>query len=247
MLASAVTFWRWLSGQPMSLSTMTVLNDPHAERRVWLRFAANLNVRCEPVGEQAESGVYAVIGNLSRGGIQIIASRRFEPGSILSVELPASNGQPALAALACVVRAQPHGESDWAMGCRFASELNDEQLQMFGAARERPPATDPRAWSRFSCDARAVYHRVNRENPSPKTAQVLNIAAAGMALLVDEQIQTGELLSTELHDTEGRPVVTILACVVRVQSVSEGQILGCNFIRELDEKDLRALLGERGT
>jgi hypothetical protein len=241
MLASAVTFWRWLSGQPMPLNTMTVLKDPHAERRVWLRFTANLNVRCEPVGD-TESGIYAVICNISRGGLQIIAARRFEPGSILSVELPANNGQPALAALACVVRAQPHGESDWAMGCRFASELSDEQLQMFGAARERPPATDPRAWSRFACDARAVYHRVNRDNPQPRTAQLLNIAAAGMALLVDEPIEIGELLSTELQDANGQPVVTILASVVRVQSVSEGQILGCNFIRELGEKDLKALL-----
>jgi hypothetical protein len=63
-----------------------------------------------------------------------------------------------------------------------------------------------------------------------------------MALLVDEQINTGELLSTELQDAQGRPVLTILACVVRVQSVSEGLILGCNFIRELGDKDLQALL-----
>lgn len=243
MLASAVTFWRWLTGQPMSLNTTAVLDDPHAERRVWLRFAANLNVRCDPVGTPPEPGVYAVIGDISRGGILIIAPRRFEPGSILSVELPSSKGQPGIAALACVVRAQPHGESDWAMGCRFASELSDDQLQMFGAARERPPSTDPRAWSRFSCDARAIYHRVNdADDPIPRKARVLNMAAAGMALLVDEQINIGELLSTELQDAEGRPVLTILACVVRVQSVSEGLILGCNFIRELGDKDLQALL-----
>jgi hypothetical protein len=141
MLASAVTFWRWLTGQPMSLNITAVLDDPHAERRAWLRFAANLNVRCDPVGTPAEPGVYAVIGDISRGGILIIAPRRFEPGSILSVELPSSKGQLGIAALVCVVRAQPHGESDWAMGCRFASELSDDQLQMFGAARERPPTS----------------------------------------------------------------------------------------------------------
>jgi serine/threonine protein kinase len=46
----------------------------------------------------------------------------------------------------------------------------------------------------------------------------------------------------ELHDSTGRPVVTVLAGVVHVQSVVEGQRLGCNFIRELGDKDLRGML-----
>lgn len=65
---------------------------------------------------------------------------------------------------------------------------------------------------------------------------------SGVALRVEEAIGLGELLSTELHDSFGRPVVTILACVVRVEKLAEGRILGCQFIRELGEEDVRALV-----
>jgi hypothetical protein len=45
-----------------------------------------------------------------------------------------------------------------------------------------------------------------------------------------------------LHDAKGKPIVTILACVVHTQASPEGQILGCSFIRELSDKDIKALL-----
>jgi hypothetical protein len=242
MHASAVTFWRWLTGQQFPLSALAASDTAEDERRVWLRYEASLSIRCGEVSGEAETGVYAVICDISRGGVQMIAPRRFEPGSVLSVELPAVRGQTALAVLACVVRAQPHGDSEWKMGCRFSAELNEEQLQAFGATRSRPPSSDPRSWARFPCDTTAVYQRVNGDNQPSRTGRVLNIAAAGMALQVDEEIGLGELLSTELHDTAGRPSLTILACVVHVHVTAEGRILGCNFIRELNHKDLQAML-----
>jgi len=221
---------------------MDAPSDPAEERRVWLRFTTNLNIRCEQIAGETEAGVYAVICDISRGGVQMIAPRRFEPGTILSVELPSTQEQTPLAVLACVIRAHPHGDSEWTMGCRFSSELSEEQLQAFGAVRARPTSPDPRSWERFSCDAKAVYQRVNGDVPVYRPARVLNIAPAGMALLVEEPITIGELLSTELHDATGQHIITILACVVHVQTVAEGQRLGCNFIRELNDKDLRALL-----
>ncbi|MGH7225764.1 MAG: PilZ domain-containing protein [Gemmataceae bacterium] len=243
MLAnSAVTFWRWLTGQPLALARSATDKDSDDERRVWLRYAANLNVRAEPVNDEGDAAVSAVISDISRGGIQIISTRRFEPGILLSVELPSSHGQSALSVLACVVRAQPYGDSEWTMGCRFSSELDETQLQTFGAARARPSSPDPRGWSRFPCDTKAFYQRVNHPGQGHRPARVLNIAVGGIAMLVDEVMPIGELLSTELHDAKGKPVLTILACVVHAQTVAEGQLLGCNFIRELDDKDMLALL-----
>lgn len=243
MLASAkMTFWRWLTGQPVSLSQMPSSEDAVDERRVWLRYAANLNVRCGESGGESDPGVLAVICDISRGGIQIICSRRFEPGTLISVELPAARREEGVAVLACVVRAHPHGDSEWVMGCRFSCELNESQLAAFGAARIRPNPPDPRGWSRFSCDVKAFYQRVNGPAEPHRPARVLNIAVGGMALLVEEPIAIGELLSADLHDAKGQPVLTILACVVHAQTVSEGQILGCNFIRELSDTDIHALL-----
>jgi hypothetical protein len=242
LASSAVTFWRWLTGQPIALDPMPSSEEGTENRRVWLRYAANLNIRAEQLSGEAESGVLAVICDISRGGLQIIAPRRFESGTLLSVELPSSRGEDGLAVLACVVRAHPHGDSEWTMGCRFSSELDESQLQAFGAARARPSAPDPRGWSRFPCDAKAFVQRINAADQAHRPAHVLNIAVGGMALLVNEPITIGELLSTELHDGKGKPIVTILACVVHVQTVAEGRILGCNFIRELSDTDVRALL-----
>ena len=243
MLVSAtVSIWRWLTGQATAVKPLSSASATVEERRVWLRHAATLNVRCGAVSCQADKGVSAVICDISQGGMQMIAPRSFEPGAHLSVELPATDGVDAMAVLACVVRIQPHGESEWKMGCRFASELNEQQLSAFGAARARAPAPDPRGWERFSCDAKAFYQPVNNPAEPHRPARVLNIAVSGMALLVEEPIAVGELLSTELHDVKGRPVVSILACVVHTQTAREGQMVGCNFIRELSDADLIALL-----
>ena len=243
MLASTtVTFWRWLTGQPVPLELMPSSETSVENRRVWLRYAANVNIRCGEAGGEGDAGVLGVICDISRGGIQMISSRRFEPGTLISVELPPGRGEQKLAVLACVVRAQPYGDSEWKMGCRFSSELNEDQLVALGAARKRPHAPDPRGWSRFPCDSRAFYQRVNGPAEPHRPARMFNVAVGGMALLVDEPVAVGELLSAELHDAKGQPVFTILACVVHSQTVPEGHLLGCNFIRELSDTDVQALL-----
>lgn len=239
---ATATLWRWLTRQPKPLMPLSSDEASVEERRVWLRYAAALNVRCGEASRQADAGVSAQICDISLGGIQMIASRRFDPGVHLSVELASTDGEGGMAVLACVVRTQPHGDSDWKMGCRFASELNEQQLGAFGAARTRSPSLDPREWERFSCDTKAFFQRVNDPVEPHQPARVLNIATGGMALVVQEPVSVGELLSTELHDAQGRSVVTILACVVHTQTVAQGQILGCNFIRELSDSDLKALL-----
>lgn len=242
LASSAVTFWRWLTGESFPPEEMPTAASLSEERRVCLRHTANLNILCKEVGDELESGVTGVLCSLSRGGMQLIAPRRFEPGSILSVESADARDEKSFAVLAWVVRAQPHGESEWKMSCRFSSELDDDHLQAFGAARTRPRTPDSRGWSRFSCDTKAIYQRVNGEDPTHYPARVANISVGGVALRVDQPIPLGELLSTELHDSTDRPVVTILACVVHVETRAEGRILGCQFIRELGERDVRALL-----
>lgn len=242
MFASTVTFWSWLTGQPIALESTDPAGESNEERRVWLRYSASLNIRCEEVNGEADATVEARIEDISRGGIKVISRQRFDAGTVLSVELPAAKGQVPLAVLACVVRARPHGEREWAMGCRFSGELNDDQLQSFGAARTRSDSPDARGWERFSCDSKVMYQNVSREDSTRQTGRLLNISAAGMALHVPEDVAIGELLSTELRDATGTSVVNILACVVHVSPGDDGRTLGCNFIRELSDKDLQALL-----
>lgn len=243
MLVSAtVSFWRWLTGQPLPLESSPTAEKTAEERRIWLRHAASISIRCGEAGSEEQIGVSAVLSDISRGGIQLIASRRFEPGTLLSVELPSARDEDGMAVLACVIRATPHGENEWKMGCRFSSELDDGQLNALGASRTRPAESDPRSWERFPCNTKAFYQRVNDPVGPHHPARVLNIASGGMALMVQEPVDVGDLLSTDLHNAHGQPIMTILACVVHSQNVPEGQILGCHFIRELSDADIKALV-----
>lgn len=243
MLASKpVTFWRWLTGQSLALTPVSSEDKADDERRVWLRYAAKKHVRCGEANDVTDAGVRGEIRDLSRGGIQIVAARRFDPGTLIGIELPLFPGQDTLTVLACVVRTQPHGDSEWSMGCRFSCELNDEQLGFFGAVRARPSSPDSRGWERFPCEVKAFIQRVNDPAAAFRPARLLNIAVGGMALQVDESIGVGELLSADLHDGKGQPIVTLLACVVHSQPVAEGQMLGCNFIRELTDQEVSALV-----
>jgi hypothetical protein len=86
------------------------------------------------------------------------------------------------------------------------------------------------------------FQIVSSVEGEPRRGKVVNISASGLALLVDEPLEAGALLSIHLPQ-RARGVLTILACVVHTTDRGDGQqIAGCNFIRELSESDLLSLL-----
>jgi hypothetical protein len=61
--------------------------------------------------------------------------------------------------------------------------------------------------------------------------------------VLNEDADPGSLLSLELHDESGTAVLTILACVVYVTNAGGGKwMAGCNFVRELDDAELAAVV-----
>jgi len=47
----------------------------------------------------------------------------------------------------------------------------------------------------------------------------------------------------QLHDVDGKVARTMLACVVHVTTQTSGPwALGCNFIRQLTEEELKSLI-----
>lgn len=168
-------------------------------------------------------------------------NQTFEEGNLLSVELPGSQGA-TFAVLACVLHVKEVAAGQWALGCNFVNELTHDDMVALGVKRERATPDDPRNWVRFPADVRATCQALGDENAHSLEAQVSNLSASGLALLVAEAIEAGTLLNLELKGPHGQPL-PMLACVVHVSSQSPGQwVLGCNFIRELSELDLQALL-----
>jgi hypothetical protein len=218
--------------------------DTDEDRRVWVRYPSSVETVVQAV-KGGDSRLAARVGNVSRGGIRLVINHLFKPGDLISIDLPGGPAELCSTVLACVVHAQPvPGTSgEWGLGCSFLEELSDTELAALGARKQKPAPEDNRTWVRFRCDVTATCQLI--EDPDRKSwpARVVNISANGIGLLVDQPVPTGSLLSLNLENTAHHSARTILACVVHSTSRPEHEwALGCNFIRELSESDLKALL-----
>src|SRR5262249_34102741 len=145
--------------------------------------------------------------------------------------------------LAYVVHAKAQTDGTWSLGCRFARELVDEDLVALGAERKRADALDQRTWERFPCSVQGSYQLLSDGEPEPSPGQVRNVSESGVGLVVSRSIEPGTLVSLDLYGPTGQGRLAILACVVHVTPrENETWSLGCNFIRELSDKELCALV-----
>jgi hypothetical protein len=238
MLQRALRSWGRFVGWP-SKPAPAVLE----ERRVWLRYPCNLQTTVQPANVPETVRLSGRVLDISRGGIKLRVNQPFEPGALLSVDLPGENGTSSSTVLAYVVRVAAQPGSEWSVGCTFATELGDEDLQLFGAKRQKAPEPDQRTWVRFSCNARASFQVMRGHEPQALPAKVLNLSPTGICLLAGLAVDVGSLLSVELHGARGQAALTIMASVVRVTAQAGNEWgLGCNFIRELNDHELQGLV-----
>jgi|SRR6516225_2521223 len=239
-MSGQLFFWkRW--GNWPSESAQTETGTLEADRRVWVRYSANREANFQVAGQTEEGRLSARVRDISRVGINLLVQHPFKPGDMLSVELPAADGQAVHSVLACIVRVNQEGE-EWAVDCNFSQELGDEELERFGAKKQKYPPGDRRTWKRFPCQVKATYQVVGYEETAICQGEVLNISASGIGLLVGQPIELGSLLNLELQQANGASTRTILACVVHANEEGSRWVLGCNFIRQLTEDDLEALV-----
>jgi c-di-GMP-binding flagellar brake protein YcgR len=229
---------RLLGKEPHAADGGTAVQD---ERRLWVRYEADLQTNVQLAHADRAERVAAQVRDVSIGGARLVVNRRFHLGQMLSLELPGDGETQTV--LACVVRVIKLAEERWSLGCTFARELSPTDLERFGARLKPPPEQDQRSWVRHPCTLTANYQCVGEEPAAPATAQVLNISASGVGLLLKEALETGSLINLNLHNSQGALVRTILACVVHRTLRANGEVVaGCNFIRALRDAELRALL-----
>jgi c-di-GMP-binding flagellar brake protein YcgR len=213
------------------------------DRRIWVRHPSDVQTVVQQAGNGVDTRLSARVRNVSRGGINLVLGKPLKAGDMISIDLPGGTPESASAVLACVVHVHQEGEEEWALGCTFSEELSDDDLTAFGAKRLKPPAPDNRSWVRFVCNVQASCQGVEDATRTTWPARVVNISASGIGLLVDRAIETGTLLSLDLRSLSTQSARTILACVVHVTTrPGSERMLGCNFIHELSEADLKALL-----
>src|SRR5262249_18809858 len=145
--------------------------------------------------------------------------------------------------MANLVRVTPHRDGEWVIGCTFASELSQDDLQAFGGRLVRPEMPDKRAWVRFATDAEANYQILRNGNMEHISCRAVDISAGGIALEVGKLVDVGVVLSVELRAPNRKLTLSLLACVVRVQVRGDNRwLLGCNFVRELTDRELQSWL-----
>jgi hypothetical protein len=237
MFGRTFSFWRRLAGKTDDANVA-------ADRRLWVRYPAEARTNVLPAGEPVpQNRVSAKVRDISVGGANLLVDRRFDPGEMVSVELPRGADREAATVLACVVRAEPEGDGEWTLGCVFARELSAEDFKGFGAEPDRGASTDQRAWTRYAANLRAKFQKTGDPDNRTYVARVLNLSASGVGLEVTTRTDAGELLSVDLIGADGSVARTILSCVVHVTCQSTGVWhLGCNFIRELGDEDLELLV-----
>lgn len=219
--------------------------DP-AERRLTVRHDCDVETTLRPAGQLDSAPVSAKVRDVSHGGMRLAVSRAFMPRELLSVELPAGDGRPPTTVLAYVVHARQNG-AEWVLGCMFASELDDVDLEAFGGARVAAGAGDGRRWVRTPCNVHVECEAVRGPARHRQPARVLDISASGCGLGVAAPVEVGALLSLRLTGAGGRAPVAMLALVVRVSPQPAGEwVLGCTFLRDLSDEELRSLLAHAG-
>ena len=66
--------------------------------------------------------------DISAAGIRLVVGHRFEPGTMLAVELLSANQSIAREIAARVIHATALGGSGWMIGCEFVDRLSEAEL-----------------------------------------------------------------------------------------------------------------------
>jgi hypothetical protein len=115
---------------------------PAGERRASARRPCNQEIALRPLPAGGREAYWASVQNVSAGGVGLLLSHFFPPGTTLALELPGrrAEGLRLIAAKVVHARTRPHGNAS--LGCAFAGDPGDAALQALGAAgpARQPPA-----------------------------------------------------------------------------------------------------------
>jgi hypothetical protein len=70
----------------------------------------------------------------------LVLRRRYERGTSLQVDLPTATGQDSYAVVVKVIYARPVGANLWAHGCKFLSDLGDDEVFQLLPPRSSEPS-----------------------------------------------------------------------------------------------------------
>jgi hypothetical protein len=101
------------------------------ERRARVRLPQSQDIYCQPrtssAQEAGQTGWLGKLHNISTGGLALILKKRFEPGTVLIVELGVDRAVGSVTVR--VVHTTLSTKGRWIIGCEFLRPLSDEEVQ----------------------------------------------------------------------------------------------------------------------
>jgi hypothetical protein len=113
------------------------------ERRVAVRYSTDVASSCAPVQGVKDYPWYGRVGDISRTGLSLLLGRRFEPGTLLAVELHDRTHQPMHKLLVRVIRVKKLRPSEWLVGCALHSRLTDAEAMALSNDERSEPTPQP--------------------------------------------------------------------------------------------------------
>jgi serine/threonine protein kinase len=126
--ASVSEFIEALTGSPLP-APADFAAPSGIERRASVRYESNVAGRCAAVGGRDDRGWTAQVKDVSVTGMGLLVNRRFEPNSVLLVEVEAEDENPAQTFMVRVVRAQEIGGGQWLLGGMFGRQIDEDDVK----------------------------------------------------------------------------------------------------------------------
>lgn len=115
---------------------MSELNHPPSpdpsrpvERRAWVRYPCAGDTSCLPIVAAPDSQWPGQVVDLSAGGVGVLLPRRFETGTVLSIEVQEKEGEGTRHLIGRVVRVTRGPDNRWLLGCTFVRPLTEDDVQ----------------------------------------------------------------------------------------------------------------------
>jgi PilZ domain-containing protein len=211
------------------------------ERRAHRRYRVDIETTCRALADDTD--MPARLRNVSRSGVNLVVPREIPEGTMLRVSIPTTADGPHTSVLACVTNIHKFAEGLWSLGCVFSLELSECEMRLLGGEKAPSKTGDQRAWVRSPAHGTLSYRLVPGTQSPTMTAELVNLAPAGVGMLVSEQLEAGSLITLTMHRHDGGPDRQLLAYAVYVADREDGKrAVGCNFLHELSEKELNELI-----
>jgi hypothetical protein len=116
----------------MSNGLLSAVRLPGNDRRTSVRYRCGVETVCRPFSDDVEDIDWSAhIRDISRGGLKLLAERRFESGTVLNIDTASVSTEAPTALVARVVHVSRDKTGRWNLGCCFAKELTARELVKF--------------------------------------------------------------------------------------------------------------------